>query len=128
MIWTSWRAPTTLTWNWSNPRYTPTGEHTGLYHRLTGTYQLESSRGDDPGQAVEQATRTLPSNQRQAAYQRLINRLQAPEAIAIDRNENTMTMASSRGQRVTFEADGQVFAPSSGPAGRTSEYARHLSW
>ena len=47
--------------------------------RLTGTYQLERSRGDDAGQAVEQATRALPANQRQGTYQRLMNRLNAPE-------------------------------------------------
>jgi YMGG-like Gly-zipper len=97
-----------VAWNWSNPRYAADRRRTGLSHRLTGTYQLESSRGDDPGRAVEQATRTLPSNQRQGAYQRLMNRLNAPETIAIDRKENSVTMASSRGQRVTFEADGQV--------------------
>jgi outer membrane lipoprotein SlyB len=97
-----------VAWNWSNPRYTTHERRTGLYHRLTGTYQLESSRGDDPGQAAEQATRSLPSNQRQGAYQRLMNRLNAPETIAIDRNANSVTMASSRGQRVTFEADGKV--------------------
>jgi hypothetical protein len=96
-----------VTWNWSNPRYTADERRTGLYHRLTGTYRLESGRGDDPGKAAEQAARTLPSNQRSAAYQRLMNRLNAPNAIAIDRNQNTVTMASSRGQRVTFEADGQ---------------------
>jgi hypothetical protein len=97
-----------VTWNWSNPRYTADERRTGLYHRLTGTYRLESGRGDDPSKAAEQAVRALPSNQRPGAYQRLMNRLNAPEAIAIDRNQNTVTMASSRGQRVTFEADGQV--------------------
>jgi YMGG-like Gly-zipper len=97
-----------VTWNWSNPRYTADERRTGLYHRLTGTYRLDSSRGDDPSKAAEQAARTLPSNQRPGAYRRLMNRLNAPEAIAIDRNQNTVTMASSRGQRVTFEADGQV--------------------
>jgi len=97
-----------VAWNWTNPRYTADERSSGLYHRLTGTYQLESSRGDDPGQAAEQATRTLPSNQRQRAYQRLMNRLIAPETIAIDRDENSVTMASSRGPRVTFEADGKV--------------------
>ncbi len=97
-----------VAWNWSHPRYTADERRTGFSHRLTGTYQLESSRGDDPGKAVEQATRTLPSNQRQSANQRLMRRLNAPETIAIDRNENSVTMASSRGQRVTFEADGQV--------------------
>ena len=97
-----------VAWNWSNPRYTADERPTGFSHRLTGTYQLESGRGDDPGQAAEQATRTLPSTQRQGANQRLMRRLNAPETIAIDRNENSVTMASSRGQRVTFEADGQI--------------------
>ena len=115
-----------VTWNWSNPRYTADQRRTGLYHRLTGTYQLESSRGDDPGQAVEQATRTLPSNERQSASQRLMNRLQAPEAIAIDRNQNTITMASSRGQRVTFEADGRVRTEERS-AGRTVDTRATLS-
>ncbi len=97
-----------VTWNWSNPRYTADERRTGLYHRLTGTYRLESGRGDDPSKAAEQAARALPSNQRSGVYQRLMNWLNAPEAIAIDRNQNTVMMASSRGQRVTFKADGQV--------------------
>jgi hypothetical protein len=107
-----------VAWNWSDPRYTADERRPGLYHRLTGTYQLESGRGDDPRQAVEEATRTLSSNQRQRAYQHLMNRLNAPETIAIDRNENSVTMASSRGPRVTFEADGQV-RTEQGSAGRT---------
>ena len=107
-----------VTWNWSNPRYTGDERRTGLYHRLTGTYQLESSRSDDPRKAAEQAVRTLSSDQRQRTYQRLMNRLNAPEAIAIDRNQNTVTMASSRGPRLTFEADGQV-RTEQGHAGRT---------
>ena len=82
----------------------------GVYQRLTGTYQLERGRGDDPGQVVEQATRAMPANQRQGAYQRLMNRLNAPETIVIDRTGLSVTIASSRGQRVTFEADGQIRA------------------
>ncbi len=96
-----------VTWSWSNPRYTADERRTGLYHRLTGTYRLESGRGDDPGKAAEQAARALPTNQRPAVYQRLMSRLNAPEAIAIDRHQNTVTMASTRGQRVTFEANGE---------------------
>jgi hypothetical protein len=98
-----------VAWDWSNPRYTADDRNPGLYHRLTGTYQLESRRGDDPRQAVEQATRTLPADQRQGAYDRLMIRLHAPDVIAIDRNGNRVTMASSRGRQVTFEADGQVW-------------------
>jgi hypothetical protein len=99
-----------VAWNWSEPRYTADQPSAGLYHRLTGTYELDGSRGDDPAQAVEQATRTVPGNQRQGVSRRLLNRLNAPESIAIDRNENSVSMASSHGQRVTFEADGQVRA------------------
>ena len=107
-----------VAWNWSNPRNTATAEGPGVYQRLTGTYQLERGRGDDPGQAVQQATRALPANQRQSTYQRLMNRLNAPDTIAIDRVGRSVTIASSRGQQVTFEADGQARAEQ-GAAGRS---------
>ncbi|RPH59544.1 MAG: hypothetical protein EHM89_10490 [Acidobacteria bacterium] len=106
-----------VAWNWSNPRYTPAGRDTDLYHRLTGTYQLDSSRGDNPREAAEEAVRAVPSDKRPRTYESLINRLQAPDVIAIDRNENSVTIGSSRGQRATFEADGQVFTEQ-GPTGR----------
>ncbi|HSF14925.1 MAG TPA: hypothetical protein VLK65_05185 [Vicinamibacteria bacterium] len=97
-----------VAWNWSDPRYTPRSVGMGLYHRLTGTYRLESNRGDDPRQAAEKAARTVSSDRRQATYQSLINRLKAPDVIAIDRNENHVQMASSRARRVEFEADGRA--------------------
>lgn len=98
-----------VAWNWSNPRYTALEPSTGgLYYRLTGTYRLERNRGDNPRQVAEQATATLPSNQRQRVYQNLISRLEAPDVLAIDRNANRVTIASSRGERVTFEADDRV--------------------
>jgi len=97
-----------VAWNWSAPQYTPGGTGTGLYHRLTGTYQLESNRGDNPRQAAENAALTVPADRRQRTYQSLMNRLEAPEVLAIDRNENRVTMASSRAPRVTFEADGRI--------------------
>ncbi|MBI4455960.1 MAG: outer membrane lipoprotein-sorting protein [Acidobacteria bacterium] len=51
-----------VAWNWSHPCYTAIEPGTGgLYSRLTGTYQLEGSRGDNPRQVAEQATRTVPS-------------------------------------------------------------------
>jgi hypothetical protein len=98
-----------VAWNWSDPQYTPRAG-TGLYHRLTGTYQLESNRGDNPRQAAEEAARTVPADRRQRTYQSLMNRLEAPDVIAIDRDENRVTMASSLAPRVTFEADGRVRA------------------
>jgi len=98
-----------VAWDWSNPRYTAADSTAGsLRDIFSGTYQLDSSRGDDPRQAATQATRTLPPGQRDRAYQRLLNRLQAPDVIAIDREGNRVSMATSRGPRVTFDADDRV--------------------
>lgn len=73
---------------------------------LTGTYRLDTSRSDNPREVTERATRSLPSDQRQGVYDRLIARLESPQMLAIQRNNHTMSMASSRAQRSTFEADG----------------------
>ena len=59
-----------VAWDWSTPRYTAVERSDGLYHRLTGTYQLERSRGEDPasgggpgdpGAAVRAAARGRPA-------------------------------------------------------------------
>jgi hypothetical protein len=102
-----------VSWNrtgsWSNPPSAAAGSKAGvLSHRLGGTYQLDSSRGDDPRRAAEQATRTVPPGQRDRAYRRLLNRLEAPDVIAIDRQGNQVSMATSRGPRVTFDADNRI--------------------
>jgi len=94
-------------WNWTQPGYRPAKPGTGFHHRLTGTYQLEAGQGDDPRRAAELAARAVPSDQRQQTYERLLARLEAPELMAIERHENSVTMASTRGERVTFEADGR---------------------
>lgn len=107
-----------VAWNWNSPRNDGDWRGAAVNQRLTGTYQLETSQGDDADKAVQQATRTLPSNQRQAASRRLMNRLNAPETIAIDRKGNNITMASSRGRQVSFDADGQV-RREQGAGGRT---------
>ena len=114
-----------VAWNWSNPGIRSAAPGTGLYHRLTGTYQLENGRGDDPRRAAELAARAAPSDQRQRTYQNLLDRLEAPELIAIERNENSVTMASTRGQPVTFEADGRDRSER-WAGGATDQHPRHL--
>ncbi|HEX5702687.1 MAG TPA: hypothetical protein VFX97_05775 [Pyrinomonadaceae bacterium] len=74
--------------------------------RLTGTYRLDSSRSDNPRDVIERATRNLPSNQRQGVYDRMLARLESPQMLAIERNNSTLSLASTRAQRSTFEADG----------------------
>ena len=114
-----------LAGTWIEPGYTPGEAVPRVSRGLTGTYQLDSTRGDDPRQAAEQAARAVPSDRRQATYQRLMNRLNAPDAITIDRNGTAVSMASSRGQRVTFEADGRT-RTEQGPVGRTIETSAGL--
>jgi hypothetical protein len=95
-----------VAWDWNTFGYTPALPSAGFHHRLTGTYQLENDQGDDPRQVAELAVRGAPADRRQLTYQSLLTRLQAPELIAIERNENDVSMASTRGRRVTIEADG----------------------
>lgn len=96
-----------VAWNWNTFGHTASEWSADSFHRLTGTYQLENNRGDDPKRAAEAAARATPSDQRQRTYQSLLTRLEPPELIAIERHESTVTMASTRGPRVTFEADGR---------------------
>jgi hypothetical protein len=95
-----------VAWNWSDP-YTPAVPGAGFHHRLTGTYQLNANGSDDPRRVAELAARAAPSDQRQHTYDNLLARLQAPYLIAIERVEGSISMASTQGRRVTFEADGR---------------------
>jgi len=75
--------------------------------RLSGTYELDRSRSDDATRVAQQATQSLPPGQRDRAYQNLLTRLDAPEQIAIDLRGRSVTMASTAGPRLDFEADGR---------------------
>ncbi len=75
---------------------------------LSGTYELETARGDNPEAAADAATRRLSGPQRDRAYRSLLNRLQPPAVVAIDRNGRTITISSSAGPRTVFDADGRT--------------------
>ncbi len=85
--------------------------------RMTGTYELESTRGDNPQRAADAATRSLPPDRRARAYQNLLTRLEPPQTLAIDRNGQMITISSSSGPRASFDADGQT-RDEPGPNGR----------
>jgi len=93
--------------------------HAPAFVPMSGTYELESWRGDNPQRAADMATRTLPGQRRDRAYQDLLVRLQPPGTIAIDRDRNgrTVTISSSSGPRATFDADGRS-QNEPGPGGR----------
>jgi hypothetical protein len=74
--------------------------------RLTGTFRLDSARSDNPRDVADRVTRSLSKDERQSVHDRMLTRLESPEMLAIQRSASTMTMASSRAQQATFEADG----------------------
>lgn len=97
-----------INWNWSGTYEPGTSIGGGnARERLTGTYRLDTSRSEDPREAAERATRTLPARDRQRVLDNLTSRLESPDALAIDRRGRTVTIASSRAPQITFDADGR---------------------
>jgi hypothetical protein len=120
-----------VSWNWNNyPTTTaPTTTYptTGAgFNRLTGTYRLDPTRSDNARDVAERATRNLPLGERQRVYDRLIQRLESPETLAIDRNGMMVDIASSRAPRTTFEADGRERTETL-PNGRTTRVSATLN-
>jgi hypothetical protein len=101
-----------VAWNWDNTNTLPGPVNTfpggtNAANRLTGTFRLDRSRSEDARAVAERATINLPANQRQRVYERLIERLESPDALAIDRRGSQVTIASTRAPQTTFDADGR---------------------
>ena len=97
-----------IAWNWSNyPSGGGGGGGYGNRRDLTGTFRLNSSRGDDVRKAVDDATRNLSLAERQRVYDSLLRRLDPPQMIAIDRRGSSVTIASTRAPQINFVADGR---------------------
>ncbi|HSE16145.1 MAG TPA: YMGG-like glycine zipper-containing protein [Pyrinomonadaceae bacterium] len=94
-----------IAWNWSN---VPGGNYAGGTRRdLTGTFRINTSRGDDVRTAVDNATRNLSLAERQRVYDSLMRRFDPPQMIAIDRRGTSVTIASTRAPQINFVADGR---------------------
>ena len=93
-------------WAWTPPGYTTGWPAVTLSNRLTGTYELEAARSDDPRRAAELAVRNVRPGQQQRAYQSLLRRLDPPDQLAIERRNASVTMASTRGARLIVDANG----------------------
>src|SRR4051812_37039822 len=73
--------------------------------RLVGTFQFDRRHSEDPQRAVAQAAVAFAPEDRSRIHRALLNRVTAPELLAIHLNGRHVTLASSSGPRVTFEAD-----------------------
>src|SRR6185295_9141936 len=108
-----------IAWNWSNvPGGNYPGDNSGSRRDLTGTFRLNTSRGDDARAAVDAATRNLSLAERQRVYDSLLRRLDPPQMLAIDRRGTAVTIASTRAPQINFTADGREQTETT-PSGRS---------
>ncbi|MBA3711584.1 MAG: hypothetical protein H0W76_03935 [Pyrinomonadaceae bacterium] len=104
-----------VAWNWNNQNAPMTGGGNnnsntgrgGYDAQLTGTYRLDATRSDNPRDVADRATRNLPSGERQRIYDTLLQRLESPDMLAIERRGNIVTIASSRAPQTNFEVNGR---------------------
>ncbi|HAF16172.1 MAG TPA: hypothetical protein DCK93_04320 [Blastocatellia bacterium] len=89
-----------------NTTYPNTGQAPYAANQLTGTYRLDPSKSDDPGQAADRATQSLPDGDRSRLRDQITARLESPDQIAIDLRGRNVTIGSSRAPQITFSADG----------------------
>jgi hypothetical protein len=107
-----------VTWDWRNPRYSDPAGDPVFYRQVTGTYQLDPARSDDPQRIADAALNRVTAADRTRVSRRIGNRLDPPEAIAIERAGNRFTIISSKAPQAIVEADGRT-RTEQGPAGRT---------
>jgi hypothetical protein len=109
-----------VAWNWdvrSLPAYGTTAADTNVFGdqrrgggaraatRLTGTFRLDPAQSDNAMTVTETAVRNLPMGERARVREQLMRRLEAPDMLAIERNGNSVTIASSRAPQTTFTAN-----------------------
>ncbi|HET6852094.1 MAG TPA: YMGG-like glycine zipper-containing protein [Pyrinomonadaceae bacterium] len=117
-----------IAWNWSTVPGGSTGTTGGVGTRgdLTGTYRLNTSRGDDARRTIDDATRSVSAAERQRVQEGLLRRFDPPQMIAIDRRGNSVTIASTRAPQINFIADGRENVENT-PQGRSVRVRASLS-
>ncbi|HYK22703.1 MAG TPA: hypothetical protein VEV42_18310, partial [Pyrinomonadaceae bacterium] len=68
---------------------------------------LDSSRSDNPRDKARRATQNVRPYERQEVTDQILERLESPQMLMIERRGTTMTIASSLAPQSTFEADGR---------------------
>jgi len=100
-----------MTWNWNASQYPyppyPSGTNYQTYERLSGTFELDTSRSQDPRRAVDQAMRTLPAADRDRISSTMQTRVNPPQVLVLERTQNRVTIESSRAPQMSFDVDGR---------------------
>src|SRR5258705_1668863 len=114
-----------IAWNWSTQPVPGSGGYS-TDAQLTGTYRINTAQGEDARRVADDATRSLPTTDRQRVYDSLLRRLDPPQMLAIDRQRSNVTIASSRAPQINFVADGREHIETN-PNGRTVRVRASLS-
>jgi hypothetical protein len=102
------------------PAYSSTGGVlTSADARFTGTYRLNTYQSDNAGTVANNATRYANRNNRDRINNNLVNRLTAPEMLAIERQGTRVMLASTISPQITLDVDGREHIESY-PNGRAS--------
>lgn len=75
--------------------------------RLTGEYRLNVESSDDPRAAAERALSAYAFDTDPSDVDEMVSRLTSPAKISIERRGATISIASTRAPRISFEADGR---------------------
>lgn len=100
-----------MQWNWNSSEYPyppyPSGTTYATYEKLSGTFELDSARSQDPRRALDQATSQLSSAERNRVSTAMQSRLNPPEVLVLERTQNRVTIESSRAPQMSFDVDGR---------------------
>ncbi len=91
-----------VSWKWDR-QYNPMTKFDSM---LTGTYRLNSALSDDVDTVIENSIRLYPQSRERRVENNLKRRLISPDAIAIEKKNLEVTLASSVAPKVMFRADG----------------------
>jgi ketosteroid isomerase-like protein len=82
--------------------------------RLTGVYRLDLESSDKLYSVVSGASSNLPFGEQQRFFIDLTIRLTPPDQLAIERRGHSISIASSRAPRITFDASGVTLSERAG--------------
>ncbi|MEZ5425225.1 MAG: hypothetical protein R2747_03065 [Pyrinomonadaceae bacterium] len=101
--------------DFNNRRYIPVSRFDEM---LTGTYRLNAAQSDNVADIVAGAVNNSPANRRDRLQRNLERRLNSPEMLAIEKRNDSITLASTDMEQTSFQVDG-VGRDETLPGGKT---------